>query len=104
VCGLYLGNSLLLLALALANSVRGTIAAHRSVKHIAEVCGPGTYWYDGNKVLIRYDMLPTYHGVSIVSRLPTSADLAAGVALPLTLMKGQQDTVHIESCQTGYRN
>jgi hypothetical protein len=95
---LFVLNSLLPLALTTGNSLRGTRRANDSLRNIYQQCGPGEYWFDGNNILIRYDMLPPYRGVSIHFRRATENDLSSGVSLPFNMLKGITDTVHISHC------
>ena len=98
ICVLYLLNSLLFLVLAIGNSARMTWRVSRNLKHIYEQCGPGEYWYDGNKILTRYDTLPPYRGVSIHFRRATAIDLASSVSFPISLLRDGNDTLHIDHC------
>jgi hypothetical protein len=95
---LFVLNSLLPLALTTEKSLRGTHRANDSLRNVYEQCGPGEYWFDGNNILIRYDMLPAYRGASIHFRRATENDLGSGVSLPFNMLKGITDTVHISHC------
>jgi hypothetical protein len=100
---LILFNSLLLAVSATESASRGTWRANRSLENIYEQCGAGDYWFDGNTIPVRYDMLPVYRGVSIHFRRANPTELASGVSLPINLLKGRNDTVHIAHCANAIR-
>jgi hypothetical protein len=100
---LLLSNSLLFLVLATENSARATWRANRSLELVYEKCGPGRYWFDGNKTFTRYDVLPDYRGISIGFKRPTATELASNRSIPFTMLKGSDESLHIDHCANQVR-